>query len=102
MRINQVSTIRGELQYDRIVNNGAVVDYLNVGIGQLRTGIFNVADVFIMVGVVMLLIHAQIFKQKKKMTYNLRIHLTCRRNAASRCDASRDKTRNECGWKGTN
>jgi len=35
---------------DRIVR-GSVVDFLNVGIGSLRTGIFNVADVALMVGV---------------------------------------------------
>ena len=29
---------------------GAVVDFMNIGIGSLRTGIFNVADVAIMVG----------------------------------------------------
>ena len=34
---------------DRIVR-GSVVDFLNVGIGPLRTGIFNVADVAIMCG----------------------------------------------------
>ncbi len=39
---------------DRVVH-GCVVDFLNVGIGPLRTGIFNVADVAIMAGVVMLL-----------------------------------------------
>jgi signal peptidase II len=33
------------------VNHGHVVDFLNVGIGWLRTGIFNVADVAIMVAV---------------------------------------------------
>jgi len=44
--------------YDRIVNEGAVVDFMNMGIGQLRTGIFNVADVLIMVGVFVLLIHS--------------------------------------------
>jgi signal peptidase II len=37
---------------DRIVR-GSVVDFMNVGIGPLRTGIFNVADVAIMLGVVM-------------------------------------------------
>lgn len=36
---------------DRLLNNGAVVDFLNVGIGPLRTGIFNVADMTIMLGV---------------------------------------------------
>ena len=39
---------------DRVVH-GRVVDFLNVGIGPLRTGIFNVADVAIMAGVIMLL-----------------------------------------------
>jgi signal peptidase II len=30
---------------------GSVVDFVNVGVGSLRTGIFNVADVALMVGV---------------------------------------------------
>lgn len=51
--------------YDRVVNNGAVIDFLNIGIGQLRTGIFNIADVFIMGGLTMLLLHAYIHKQMK-------------------------------------
>jgi signal peptidase II len=37
---------------DRIAR-GNVVDFMNVGIGSLRTGIFNVADVALMVGVVL-------------------------------------------------
>lgn len=37
---------------DRLVR-GSVVDFMNVGIGPLRTGIFNVADVAIMLGVAM-------------------------------------------------
>jgi signal peptidase II len=36
--------------FDR-VRDGRVVDFLNVGIGWLRTGVFNVADVAIMLGV---------------------------------------------------
>jgi signal peptidase II len=40
---------------DRVVR-GSVVDFMNVGIGPLRTGIFNVADVAIMVGVAVLLL----------------------------------------------
>lgn len=36
--------------YDRIFQDGRVTDFLNVGIGSLRTGIFNVADVMIMAG----------------------------------------------------
>lgn len=36
--------------FDRIVNDGKVIDFMNMGIGGLRTGIFNWADVVIMVG----------------------------------------------------
>jgi signal peptidase II len=35
---------------DRIMSNGAVIDFMNIGIGSLRTGIFNFADVAIMAG----------------------------------------------------
>jgi len=42
---------------DRIVYGGYVVDFINVGIGPLRTGIFNIADVFIMAGAVVLAVH---------------------------------------------
>lgn len=41
---------------DRIAR-GSVIDFLNVGVGSLRTGIFNVADVAILAGVVMLMFH---------------------------------------------
>lgn len=41
--------------YDRAMNDGAVIDFLNIGIGSLRTGIFNIADMAIMLGVFMLL-----------------------------------------------
>ncbi len=41
---------------DRVVNDGRVVDFLNVGIGQVRTGIFNVADIAIMAGAAALLL----------------------------------------------
>ncbi|MEK6586856.1 MAG: signal peptidase II [Nitrospirota bacterium] len=40
---------------DRIMNDGRVIDFMNLGIGPLRTGIFNVADVCITIGVVLLL-----------------------------------------------
>lgn len=39
--------------YDRVTNNGAVIDFLNVGLGSIRTGIFNIADMAIMLGVIM-------------------------------------------------
>lgn len=35
---------------DRVTNSGHVTDFMNVGIGWLRTGIFNIADVALMVG----------------------------------------------------
>ena len=38
---------------DRVAR-GAVTDFLNVGVGSLRTGIFNVADMAIMLGVALL------------------------------------------------
>jgi len=33
---------------------GTVIDFLNIGIGPWRTGIFNIADVAIMAGTVLL------------------------------------------------
>jgi len=35
---------------DRIAHNGLVTDFLNLGIGPIRTGIFNVADVAVLFG----------------------------------------------------
>lgn len=43
---------------DRALREGAVVDFLNVGLGSLRTGIFNVADVGITAGTILLLLGA--------------------------------------------
>jgi signal peptidase II len=40
---------------DRI-SRGSVVDFLNVGVGSLRTGIFNVADVALMIGVALMML----------------------------------------------
>jgi signal peptidase II len=39
---------------DRVTNGGAVIDFISVGIGPLRTGIFNVADLYITTGVCLL------------------------------------------------
>jgi signal peptidase II len=41
---------------DRFLYDGYVLDFINVGVGSLRTGIFNVADVAIVAGVLMLLV----------------------------------------------
>jgi signal peptidase II len=46
---------------DRIVYDGHVIDFLNIGIGSLRSGIFNVADMAIMSGGILL-----IFKSLKQ------------------------------------
>lgn len=41
---------------DRLAYDGRVVDFLNTGIGPVRTGIFNVADMAITAGVILLLV----------------------------------------------
>jgi signal peptidase II len=41
---------------DRIGRDGRVIDFMNLGLGPVRTGIFNVADVQIMVGLGLLLV----------------------------------------------
>lgn len=35
---------------DRFFQNGGVTDFLSIGIGNFRTGIFNLADVYILTG----------------------------------------------------
>jgi signal peptidase II len=35
---------------DRLLHNGGVTDFLSIGVGNLRTGIFNLADVYILIG----------------------------------------------------
>ncbi len=37
---------------DRVFNGGRVIDFMNMGIGPLRTGIFNVADLAISFGII--------------------------------------------------
>lgn len=41
---------------DRFAHAGYVVDFINLGVGSLRTGIFNVADIAIAAGVFVLLV----------------------------------------------
>lgn len=41
---------------DRVTQDGVVVDFMNLGIGPVRTGIFNVADIAIMAGIAVLLL----------------------------------------------
>jgi signal peptidase II len=51
--------------FDRIFSDGRVVDFLNIGVGTLRTGIFNLADVAIMMGVSLLII-MRLFTSSKR------------------------------------
>ena len=44
---------------DRVANDGLVIDFLNIGVGSLRTGIFNVADMAVMLGSGMLILFAR-------------------------------------------
>ena len=39
---------------DRLRFDGLVIDFMNLGVGPLRSGIFNVADVAIVVGALLL------------------------------------------------
>jgi signal peptidase II len=39
---------------DRMLNGGAVTDFVSVGLGPLRTGIFNLADLCVLAGVALL------------------------------------------------
>jgi signal peptidase II len=44
---------------DRVANGGAVTDFVSLGVGPLRTGIFNVADVLVIAGGFVLLFGAR-------------------------------------------
>lgn len=44
---------------DRVFHGGLVIDFLNMGIGPLRTGIFNVADMAIMAGFALLILQTR-------------------------------------------
>jgi signal peptidase II len=50
---------------DRILFDRHVTDFMNLGIGNIRTGIFNVADVCVTAGVIGLLLF---FNDKKNIT----------------------------------
>ena len=51
---------------DRLWNDGRVTDFLNVGIGAVRTGIFNVADMLILSGALALLFANRIWPQMQE------------------------------------
>jgi signal peptidase II len=41
---------------DRVLHNGMVIDFISLGVGPVRTGIFNMADVAVTAGAGMLLV----------------------------------------------
>lgn len=41
---------------DRLIYDGYVVDFINIGIGPIRSGVFNVADVIVIVGALILVV----------------------------------------------
>lgn len=43
---------------DRLAYDGYVVDFINLGVGPLRTGIFNIADIFIAMGALVIVANA--------------------------------------------
>ena len=63
-RVNTIQTIGAALLcsgglgnlIDRFIRDGYVTDFLNVGVGPLRTGIFNVADFALLLGVALLVL----------------------------------------------
>ena len=50
---------------DRLFNGFRVIDFMNFGIGNLRTGILNVADLSITFGVIIFIIYDLCFAQDK-------------------------------------
>jgi len=53
---------------DRALHHGSVVDFMNMGIGPLRTGVFNVADLAIMGGIGVLLVASWRHDRRVKAT----------------------------------
>ncbi|MFP4365228.1 MAG: signal peptidase II [Spirochaetia bacterium] len=51
--------------WDRIFRNGLVVDFMNFGIANLRTGILNVADLSLTFGAVVLLVSMYFSKKQE-------------------------------------
>ena len=50
---------------DRLLNNFSVIDFLNFGIGSLRTGILNIADVSITFGAIAFVIYEIVSDRRK-------------------------------------
>jgi signal peptidase II len=53
---------------DRLVNNFMVIDFLNFGIGNFRTGILNIADISITFGAILLILYELIILHRHDKT----------------------------------
>jgi signal peptidase II len=53
--------------YDRLMNDGRVVDFLILGMGVVRTGVFNVADIAITGGVILFFLSA--FRKRQALVH---------------------------------
>jgi signal peptidase II len=51
---------------DRLFNNFTVIDFMNFGIGNIRTGILNVADLSVTFGVILLILFEIILDKNKE------------------------------------
>jgi signal peptidase II len=51
---------------DRIIHNFTVVDFLNFGIGSLRTGVLNIADLSVTFGVILFVIFDFLLTKNEK------------------------------------
>lgn len=50
---------------DRLVHDGSVTDFVSVGIGPLRTGIFNFADVAVVGGMLLLVVATHLAERSR-------------------------------------
>ena len=57
---------------DRLFFDRHVTDFMNLGINNIRTGIFNFADVWITAGIIYLLIFSRNKRSEKKQLNNLK------------------------------
>jgi signal peptidase II len=56
---------------DRARFEGSVVDFMNMGLGSLRTGVFNIADLAILAGIGILFVHGWMEEKKQKKAKEL-------------------------------
>jgi len=52
-------------QIDGVTNDGLVTDFMNLGIGTIRTGVFNIADIGITFGAIGLVVLSRQPQSKK-------------------------------------